>query len=152
VPPVAQFEKEAFRDEERPKCRHSLLRHAQLRFEAPPELVTVLQDLGDPDSAAKERALLELYRRSAISSGKAAELLGMDRLEFIRYAGRLGLPFLHRYPEDLQEELQQVLQELSIKQRRAQAFPAHKYWRRQRPWRGAFRAASAGRRSQRRDA
>jgi predicted HTH domain antitoxin len=81
---------------------------SELRFEAPPELVTALQELGDPDSAAKECVVLELYRRSAISSGKAAELLGMDRLEFIRYAGRLGIPFFRMSPEDLQEELQQV--------------------------------------------
>jgi len=81
---------------------------SELRFEAPPELVTVLQELGDPDTTAKECIVLELYRRGAISSGKAAELLGMDRFEFIRYSGRLGIPFFRMSPEDLQEELQQL--------------------------------------------
>jgi predicted HTH domain antitoxin len=81
---------------------------SELRFDAPPELVTVLQELGDPDITAKECVVLELYRRGVISSGKAAELLKMDRLEFIHYSGRLGIPFFRMSPEDLQEELQQV--------------------------------------------
>jgi predicted HTH domain antitoxin len=81
---------------------------SELRFEAPPELVTVLQEIGDPDATAKECVVLELYRRGTISSGKAAELLGMDRVEFIRYSGRLGIPFFRMSPEDLQDELQQL--------------------------------------------
>ena len=43
--------------------------------------------------AAREFIILELYRRGAVSSGKAAELLAMSRLEFIRYASRLGISF-----------------------------------------------------------
>ena len=81
---------------------------SELRFEAPPELMTVLQELGDPDTTAKECVVLELYRRGVISSGKAAELLGMDRLEFIRYSGRLGISFFRMSSEDLQEEMQQL--------------------------------------------
>jgi predicted HTH domain antitoxin len=49
-----------------------------------------------------------LYRRGAISSGKAAELLGMGRVEFVRYSGRLGIPFFRMSSEDLQEEIQQL--------------------------------------------
>ncbi|MCS7283277.1 MAG: UPF0175 family protein [Anaerolineae bacterium] len=44
-----------------------------------------------PEQAVEEIAVRELYRRREISSGKAAELLGMERLEFIRYAARLGI-------------------------------------------------------------
>lgn len=43
-------------------------------------------------NAAREMIVLELYRRGAISSGKAGELLTMPRLDFIRYASRLGIP------------------------------------------------------------
>lgn len=43
--------------------------------------------------AAREFIILELYRRGSISSGKAAELLGMARSEFIRHASRLGISF-----------------------------------------------------------
>lgn len=49
-----------------------------------------------PGAAAqlRELAVLELYRRRAISSGRAAELLEMQRGEFVRYASRLGIPYL----------------------------------------------------------
>jgi predicted HTH domain antitoxin len=81
---------------------------SELRFEAPPELVTVLQELGDPDVAAKECVVLELYRRGVLSSGKAAELLGMERLEFIRYSGRLGIPYFQLSADELRQELHQL--------------------------------------------
>jgi predicted HTH domain antitoxin len=57
------------------------------------------------DSFVKELAVLELYRRRQISSGKAAELLEMGRFEFIHYASRLGIPFIDMSPEELDEEL-----------------------------------------------
>lgn len=45
------------------------------------------------DTAARELIVFELYRRHTVSSGKAAELLGMDRFDFIQTASRLGIPF-----------------------------------------------------------
>lgn len=43
--------------------------------------------------------MFELYRRGLISSGRAAELLGIPRLEFIRRASELGIPYF-RFSED----------------------------------------------------
>jgi predicted HTH domain antitoxin len=43
--------------------------------------------------------VFELYRRGLISSGRAAELLGIPRLEFIRRASELGIPYF-RFTED----------------------------------------------------
>jgi hypothetical protein len=37
--------------------------------------------------------VFELCRRSLISSGKAALLLGLERLDFIRRASDLGIPY-----------------------------------------------------------
>jgi len=54
--------------------------------------------------AAQEMILLELYRRGAISSGKAAELLGMPRLDFIRYASHLGIPFIDMTADEWEAE------------------------------------------------
>jgi predicted HTH domain antitoxin len=48
----------------------------------------------------REMIVLELYRRGTISSGKAAELLGMMRWEFIRHASRLGIPYLDMTEEE----------------------------------------------------
>lgn len=59
----------------------------------------------DSANAIKEAAVLELYREGKISSGKAAEMLGMDRFEFIRYAGMKGIPYIRITPEELAEEV-----------------------------------------------
>ncbi len=57
-------------------------------------LASHVQMLGRPlEDVVPELIVLELYRRGHLSSGKAAELLNMERSEFIRYASRLGLPY-----------------------------------------------------------
>lgn len=65
-------------------------------------LTTTYQDSSD---VIKEAAVLELYREGKISSGKAAEILGMERFEFIRYAGMKGIPYIRMTPEELEEEI-----------------------------------------------
>jgi predicted HTH domain antitoxin len=70
------------------------------------ELCAVLEKLGQPvEQMARERIVLELYRRSLISSGKAAELLGLERLDFIRYASDLGIPYFRFTENELQAEV-----------------------------------------------
>ncbi|MCC6036969.1 MAG: UPF0175 family protein [Armatimonadetes bacterium] len=81
---------------------------AELKLDLPPDLLEVLKSLGDPQQTIKECVVLELYRRGEISSGKAAELLGMSRLEFIQYSGRLGIPFFRYSPEELEAELRDL--------------------------------------------
>jgi predicted HTH domain antitoxin len=74
------------------------------------ELERELLDMFHPihgrlEDKVTEYLVLELYRRREISSGRAAELLGMQRLEFIRYASRLGIPYLDLDEMELQEEI-----------------------------------------------
>jgi predicted HTH domain antitoxin len=65
-----------------------------IRLELEEELVALLHQLNQPiERAARELIVLELYRRGTISSGKAAQLLSMSRLEFIHYASHLGIPY-----------------------------------------------------------
>jgi len=59
-----------------------------------------------PSEQIRELAVVELYRRRVISSGKAAELLGMQREEFIRHAGRLGIPYIDLDEVELTRELE----------------------------------------------
>jgi hypothetical protein len=54
--------------------------------------------------AAREMIVLELYRRASISGGKAAEFLGMPRVEFIRHASRLGIPHIDTTPGEWETE------------------------------------------------
>ncbi len=60
----------------------------------------------DIPAKIKELSILELYRRKEISSGKAAELLGMERFEFVRYASRLGIPYFDMSEEELERDLE----------------------------------------------
>ena len=69
------------------------------------ELVALLRQSNQPvERAARELIVLELYRRGAISSGKAAQLLGMSRVEFIQYASRLGIPYLTMTEDEWKNE------------------------------------------------
>jgi predicted HTH domain antitoxin len=56
------------------------------------EVIALLRESNRPaDQAAREMVVLELYRRGSISSGKAAQLLGLSREELILLAGRMGI-------------------------------------------------------------
>jgi predicted HTH domain antitoxin len=64
------------------------------------DLGALVAALGQPvERTAREMIVLELYRRSLISSGKAAALLGISRLDFIQRASELGIPYF-RFTED----------------------------------------------------
>ena len=69
------------------------------------DLVALLRQSNQPvERATLELIVLELYRRGAISSGKAAQLLGMSRLEFIQYASRLGIPYFSMAEDEWKNE------------------------------------------------
>lgn len=73
------------------------------------EVAILLQTTNQPAShVAREFIILELYRRGAISSGKAAALLGMSRWEFINYASRLGIAFFEMTDDEWQTERRQA--------------------------------------------
>jgi predicted HTH domain antitoxin len=64
------------------------------------DLSGLLATLGQPiEQTAREMIVFELYRRSLVASGKAAELLGIPRLEFIQRTSELGIPYF-RFAED----------------------------------------------------
>ena len=73
---------------------------ASTNLELGEELGDLLAKLGQPvEQTAREMIVWELYRRSLISSGKAAALLGIRRLDFIQRASELGIPYF-RFTED----------------------------------------------------
>ncbi len=82
-----------------------------------PELISVLRPLTDQplEGYAEELMVLELYRRRQISSGKAAELLGMDRIAFIQYASRLGVAFFDMSEQELAAEIENQTSLTAIK-------------------------------------
>jgi predicted HTH domain antitoxin len=52
--------------------------------------------------------VLSLYRRDRISSGRAAQLLGIHRLDFIRLLAEEKIPYLDYTPEELEAEVAAV--------------------------------------------
>lgn len=69
----------------------------------------LLVETGLSTEAAGEALLrafvLSLYRQDRISSGKAARLLGVHRLEFIRMLAEEKIAYLDYTPEELDAEL-----------------------------------------------
>jgi predicted HTH domain antitoxin len=69
------------------------------------DFVALLRQSNQPvQRAARELMVLELYRRGTISSGKAAELLGMSRWEFIHHASHLGIPYFAMMEDEWEAE------------------------------------------------
>ena len=70
--------------------------------------VTVTESLKNPFRdelpAWALSSIVRLYRQGIISSGKAAELLGMARAEFIPFASRLGLSALDMTSDEWEAE------------------------------------------------
>jgi predicted HTH domain antitoxin len=56
--------------------------------------------------AIKEFSVLGLYQERRISCGKAAELMGIRKGEFIRLLARKGMPYFDYTEEELEEEFQ----------------------------------------------
>lgn len=79
----------------------------RVTIELPRDLLAVLSKrfTNLPDKV-KELTILELYREGEISSGKAAEILNMERFEFVRHASRLGIPFLDLTDEELKKDIE----------------------------------------------
>lgn len=70
------------------------------------DLVAVLEELRRPvKEAARELIVLELYRQGELSSGKAAQLLGLEREDFIRQASAQGIPYFQLRGDELRREL-----------------------------------------------
>lgn len=66
-----------------------------VKIEIDEPLAALLHQTNQPvQQAGREMIVLELYRRGTISSGKAGELLGMPRIDFIKHASRLGIPYI----------------------------------------------------------
>jgi len=80
-----------------------------LEVPLPKELVSILGFAqAQTVQTIQEFLMIGLYREGQISSGKAAELLGMTKREFIRLLARKGIPYFDYSPEELAEEFETV--------------------------------------------
>lgn len=58
-------------------------------------------------------AALKMFELGQISSGKAAELVGMSRLDFFQTCSRYRVSIINWQPEDVEKELLRDLENLS---------------------------------------
>jgi hypothetical protein len=57
---------------------------------------------------AREAAILELYRIAQITSGRAADDLGMSRVDFLDLANRHQIPTIQTTADELEEEVRSI--------------------------------------------
>lgn len=77
----------------------------EITITIPSEILSIVaKRRRDIPSRVLEYLILELYRLGEISSGKAAQLLDMERLEFVKFASRLGIPFIDMDKEEIGED------------------------------------------------
>ncbi len=77
----------------------------KVEIELPEKLVAAL-DVPEPELGrqAREWVLLELFQEGKISSGKAAEFLGLSKAQFLDLLNERHLPYLDTDPGDLERE------------------------------------------------
>jgi predicted HTH domain antitoxin len=68
------------------------------------ELAALVEQEMPLDQATREELVMGLFRRGKISAGKACELLGLERLDFVRRAGELGVPVYLTTEEEWERE------------------------------------------------
>jgi predicted HTH domain antitoxin len=69
------------------------------------ELARLLEEEQPLDQAAREALVMDLFRREKISTGKACELLGLERMAFVRRAAELGVPVYLTTEEEWKADL-----------------------------------------------
>ncbi len=80
-----------------------------LQIELDADLAAALQQLNQPfERSARALIVLELYRRGVISSGKAAQLLGMERFAFVQCSSSLGIPYFDLTPEEFADDMERL--------------------------------------------
>ena len=77
----------------------------KFQVELPRDLLVAL-NIPDNEAAwkTKEWIALELFREGEISAGKAAEVLGLTKSQFISLLNQRGIPYLDLGPEELAQD------------------------------------------------
>lgn len=78
----------------------------RVEVELPRDLLIALNISADEaGQKAREWVALELFREGHISAGKAAEILGMNKVQFIQFLDQRGVPYLDLDVEELAHDL-----------------------------------------------
>lgn len=69
-----------------------------------PEEVVQLYEKGELESSVRKWSVLELVRKGKLSSGKASEILGITRWEFMELMSSYDIPMANFPPEELERQ------------------------------------------------
>ena len=82
---------------------------AIVSLEMPEKLVTFAKPRSEEDQLERNAMILYPYiRKGIISHGRAAEILGIFKMDLITLYGKLGLPYIEMTDEEQDEELETV--------------------------------------------
>ena len=68
------------------------------------DLAALIEGEKSLDEATREALVMDLFRRRKVSTGKACELLGVDRLDFLRRANEHSVPVYLTTEEEWERE------------------------------------------------
>ena len=88
------------------------MKMVELKLNVPEEVLYTLNESKDGFiKQMKFYIALELFRIHKLSIGKAAELTEMEKVDFMREAGKYGVAVIDYEIEDFNEELERVMRE-----------------------------------------
>lgn len=78
----------------------------RIGLELPEKIVPIIStNKRDFSHRIKQLVVLELFREGKISSGKAAEILGMERILFFNLLSEQKIPYFDLTKEELKEDI-----------------------------------------------
>lgn len=78
-------------------------------MELPNEMATYAMPQSKEEQLIRNAMMLYPYiRRGVISHGRAAEILGIFKMDLITIYGEMGLPYIEMTDEEIEEELETV--------------------------------------------
>ena len=82
-----------------------------MTLEYPEDLASAVQTTPEEfEAQVRLMAALKMFELGKLSSGKAAELAGLSRVEFFEMCGRYRVPVFNYPPEELEAELEADLE------------------------------------------
>jgi predicted HTH domain antitoxin len=86
------------------------MKTTELKLDIPEDILYTLNETkNDFIKQIKMYAAMELYRMQKLSMGKAAELAGMNKIDFMFEAGKREIPVINYDEDDFKAEIEELM-------------------------------------------